>query len=37
MKRGQAVTPALSLSRIALWRGGRLVLRDFSLDVAQAK
>ncbi|CAN1566995.1 CcmA ABC-type transport system involved in cytochrome c biogenesis, ATPase component [Sphingomonadaceae bacterium] len=33
MQRGQAVTPALSLSRIALWRGGRLVLRDFSLDV----
>lgn len=34
MQRGQAVTPALCVSRIALWRGGRLVLRDFSLDAS---
>jgi len=34
MQRGQAEIPALSLSHVALWRGGRLVLRDFSLDAS---
>ncbi len=31
MQRGQAVSPAITLSRIAIMRGGRLVLRDFDL------
>lgn len=37
MQRGQAENPALSLSRVALWRGGRLVLRDFSLDTSSGE
>lgn len=37
MPDSQAATPAIAINRVAILRGSRLVLRDFSLDVEQAE
>ncbi|MFN3747500.1 MAG: ATP-binding cassette domain-containing protein [Sphingorhabdus sp.] len=37
MPDSQAASPAIAINRVAILRGSRLVLRDFSLDVEQAE